>query len=55
NARADWNTDTGCSTHMSPRRSWFCTYVPMRIPVELADHSVIYSTGVGSVEFQPVI
>ncbi|KZV79818.1 hypothetical protein EXIGLDRAFT_565483, partial [Exidia glandulosa HHB12029] len=48
-----WNTDTGCTAHMTRHRSWFRSYTPCRVPIALADHSVIYSEGVGSVEFVP--
>ncbi|KZV91453.1 hypothetical protein EXIGLDRAFT_569637, partial [Exidia glandulosa HHB12029] len=47
--------DTGCTTHMTPRRDWFRSYTPYRVPISLADHSVIYSEGIGSVEFEPSI
>ncbi|KZV78255.1 hypothetical protein EXIGLDRAFT_580113, partial [Exidia glandulosa HHB12029] len=50
-----WNTDTGCTTHMTPHREWFRSYTPCKVPIALADHSVIYSAGIGSVEFEPVI
>ena len=51
----DWNTDTGATSHMTPHRHWFKTYVPLRVPIRLADESVVYSAGVGSVEFSPLI
>ncbi|EJD44694.1 hypothetical protein AURDEDRAFT_166182 [Auricularia subglabra TFB-10046 SS5] len=41
-AASDWNTDTGCSAHMTPHRTWFSEYTPLRVPIELADHSIIY-------------
>ncbi|HEX3640833.1 MAG TPA: hypothetical protein VHV10_06045, partial [Ktedonobacteraceae bacterium] len=52
---SDWNTDTGASSHMTPHRHWFNSYIPHVVPVRLADGSVIYSAGLGSVEFEPVI
>src|SRR3984957_17856647 len=54
-ACADWNTDTGASSHMTPHKHWFRSYSPHVVAVKLADHSTIYSAGIGSVEFQPVI
>lgn len=51
----DWNTDTGTSSHMTPHRHWFRSYSPHVVPVRLADDSVIYSQGMGSVEFVPVV
>lgn len=49
----DWNTDTGATSHMTPHRSWFTLYSPHKVPIRLADHSIIFSEGIGSVEFQP--
>ncbi|KZV83596.1 hypothetical protein EXIGLDRAFT_588936, partial [Exidia glandulosa HHB12029] len=50
-----WILDTGCSSHMTPHRVCFRSYEPYRVPIELADKSVIYSQGVGTVEFQPMV
>lgn len=52
---SDWNTDTGASSHMTPHRQWFTSYIPHVVPIHLADGSVIHSAGLGSVEFEPVI
>ena len=54
-ACSDWNTDTGASSHMTPHKHWFRSYSPHVVRIRLADHSVIYSAGIGSIEFQPVI
>ena len=51
----DWNTDTGATSHMTPHKHWFRSYSPHVVPIRLANNSVIYSAGIGSVEFQPVI
>ncbi|KAH7099438.1 hypothetical protein BKA62DRAFT_831680 [Auriculariales sp. MPI-PUGE-AT-0066] len=51
--RTDWNTDTGCSAHMTARREFFRTYLPYKTGINLADGRVIYSEGVGSVVFVP--
>ncbi|KAF7761140.1 hypothetical protein Agabi119p4_10549 [Agaricus bisporus var. burnettii] len=40
---------------MTPHRHWFKSYSPHRIPIRLADNSTVYSAGVGSVVFQPVV
>lgn len=53
--RFDWNTDSGATAHMTPHRHWFKTYTKMRKPVRLADHNIVYTEGVGSVVFRPVI
>jgi hypothetical protein len=54
-SKADWNTDTGASSHMTPNQHWFRSYSPHVVPIRIADNSVIYSAGIGSVEFQPVV
>ena len=54
-ACANWNTDTGASSHITPHKCWFHSYSSHIITIKLADHSTIYSCGIGSVEFQPVI
>ncbi|TDL20497.1 hypothetical protein BD410DRAFT_700995, partial [Rickenella mellea] len=54
-ASSDWNTDTGATSHMTPHRHWFTTYTPFRVPIRLANNDVIYSAGVGTVRFQPVM
>ena len=53
NADIDWNADTGATSHMTPHRHWLRTYTPKRVPIKLADNTVIYSAGVGSVVFHP--
>ena len=54
-AYTSWNADTGASSHMTPHRHWLRNYKPYRVEVKLADGSSIYSEGVGSVLFKPVI
>jgi hypothetical protein len=50
-----WNADTGATSHMTPHKSWLRNYVPYKVPIRLADNTVIYSEGMGSVLFQPLI
>ena len=50
-----WNTDTGATSHMTPHERWIRNYTPYRVPIRLADNRIIYSKGVGSVVFRPVI
>lgn len=50
-----WNTDTGATSHMTPHKSWIRNYTPYRVPIRLADNTVVYSEGVGSVVFSPII
>ena len=52
---SDWVADTGATSHMTPNRHWFTTYSPFRTPVRLANGSIVYSAGIGSVRFQPII
>src|SRR3984957_10658680 len=54
-AYADWNTDTGATSHMTPHKHWIRSYSPHVVPIRLANNSIIYSAGIGSVEFQPVV
>jgi hypothetical protein len=51
----NWLADTGATSHMTPHRHWFKTYAPHKIPIHLADNSVVYSAGIGSVVFQPAV
>ena len=50
-----WNADTGAMSHMTPHRSWVRNYTPLRVPIRLADDTIVYSEGVGSVVFKPVL
>ena len=51
----NWLADTGATSHMTPHRHWVRNYSPLRTPIRLADNSIIYSSGVGTVVFNPVI
>src|SRR6267154_4110882 len=51
----DWNADTGATSHMTPHYHWLTNYKPYKVPIRLADNSIVYSAGVGSVVFNPVI
>ena len=50
-----WNTDTGATSTMTPHRHWIRNYTYYRVPIKLADERVIYSEGVGTVVFRPII
>jgi hypothetical protein len=52
-ADAHWIADTGATSHMSPRRSWFTKLEPLAIPIRVANNHVVYSEGVGSVVLEP--
>lgn len=49
------NTDTGATSHMTPHRHWLRDYKLHRVPVRLANGTVVYSEGVGSMRFQHVL
>ena len=51
----DWIPDSGATSHMTPHRHWIRNYTPFRVPIKLADNSIIYSAGVGTVVFNPVV
>ena len=51
----DWNADTGATSHMAPHRQWLLDYKPYVVPIRLADNTIVYSAGVGSVVFNPII
>lgn len=40
---------------MTPHRHWLRNYKPFCIPIRLADNSIVYSEGVGSVVFNPTL
>ena len=52
---SSWNTDTGASAHMTFNRHWMHNMTPHRIPIHLADGSMVYSEGIGTVQFTPVV
>ena len=54
-SHSSWNADTGASAHMTFNRHWMRHMTPHRIPIRLADGSVVYSEGIGSVRFIPVM
>ena len=46
-ADVTWIVDTGATSHMTPNRTLFASYSPLRTPVRLADGNIIMSAGVG--------
>ena len=38
---------------MTPHRHWFKELKPHKVPIKLADNSVVYSEGIGTVIFRP--
>ncbi|OAX30504.1 hypothetical protein K503DRAFT_705190, partial [Rhizopogon vinicolor AM-OR11-026] len=41
-AHADWNADTGATSHMTPHRHWLRNYAPKRVAIKLADNNIVY-------------
>src|ERR1700742_2036699 len=50
-----WNIDTGATSHMTPDHNWICNYKSYKVPIKLADNRIIYSAGIGTVAFMPII
>ncbi|KIK29647.1 hypothetical protein PISMIDRAFT_89232, partial [Pisolithus microcarpus 441] len=55
NADDHWTADTGATSHMTPHCHWLRNYTPKCVPICLADNTIVYSAGIGSVVFHPVI
>ena len=51
----EWCVDSGASSHMTPHRDWFVHYTPHVVPIKVADGNIIYSAGIESVHFKPVL
>jgi transposase InsO family protein len=54
-ADTHWVADTGASCHMTSHREWLTGFSESLVTVELADGSVIYGTGRGTISFIPYI
>ena len=54
-ADTHWVADTGASCHMTSHREWLTGFSESEVIVELADGSVIYGTGRGTISFIPYI
>ena len=50
-----WNADTGATSSMTPHRALFHDYKPHKRSIHLANGSTIYSEGIGSILFIPLI
>ena len=55
NTDFDWLADTGATSHMTSHRQWLRNYSPLCVPIRLADHTIVYSAGVGTVVIHPVV
>jgi len=40
---------------MTPTSYWLIDYKLYEVPIKLADNTIVYSAGVGSVVFNPII
>jgi hypothetical protein len=49
------NTDTGATAHMMPHRHWLRDYTPHVVPIKLANGGLVYSEGIGSLQFKPQV
>lgn len=54
-ANSNWNTDSEATAHMTPHLHWLRDYKPFKVPIKLADDTVIFSSGVGSILFKPFV
>ena len=54
-ANFDWNADSGATSHMTPHSHWIRNYTPFWTPIRLANDHIVYSAGIGSVRFIPII
>ncbi len=50
-----WNADTGATAHMTFNHHWMRNLKPHRVPIRIANGLVVYSEGVGSVRFNPIV
>ncbi|KAF9471893.1 hypothetical protein BDN70DRAFT_763661, partial [Pholiota conissans] len=55
NADFFWLADTGATSHMTLHCQWMQNHCPLCISICLASYHIIYSKGVGTVVFNPVI
>ena len=54
-ANFNWNADSGATSHMTPHAHWIHNYTSFQTPIHLANNIIIYSAGIGSVRFAPMI
>jgi len=52
---SSWNTDIGTSAHMTFNCHWMHNMMLHCIPIHLADGAVVYSEGISTVQFSPVV
>ena len=54
-SNSQWIVDSGATAHMIPHHHWLQNFTPAIIPIRLADHKVVYATGIGTVQFIPKV
>ena len=54
-ADVERNADSGATAHITPIITGCAIIPPKRLPIKLADHTIVFSAVVVSVAFQPVI
>jgi hypothetical protein len=52
-ANAHWIADSGATSHMSTQHHWFKTLKPHVVPICIANNTIIYSKGIGSIIMEP--
>jgi hypothetical protein len=50
---AHWIADSGAMSHMSRQRRWFKTLKPHIVPIRVANDTIVYSKGIGSIVMEP--
>ena len=52
---SSWDAISGASAYMTFNLHWMCNIMPHCIPICLADGSMVYSEGIGTVQFSPMV
>jgi hypothetical protein len=50
---AHWIADSSATSHMSMQRHWFKTLKPHVAPIRVANDTIVYSEGIGSIVMEP--
>jgi hypothetical protein len=51
---AHWIADSGATSHMSTQCQWFKTFEPHVVPIRIANNTIVYSKGIGSIVMEPL-
>jgi hypothetical protein len=52
-ANTHWIADSGATSHMSMQRHWFKMLKPHVVPIRVANDTIVYSKGIGSIVMEP--